>query len=98
MPEINPNQTCLELNCIAYQVAGASTNDGAECSIYKCRCGPLTGADRDGLRRAVTDRALVRLLFHDREVLLASVKLDAGTEGWVGIEGRILATCTAGDA
>ncbi len=83
--------SCLELNCAAYQVTAPSVSHGLQGPIYRQRCAPVSAMDRRSLRRAVVAKTRVRLVFNDSEILLAYVKADEGTEDWVGIEGRILA-------
>ena len=81
---------CLELNCVDYQIAGAAISRGPEGTVYRCRCAPVSAADRRHLRRAVVAKTLVRLVFRDSQILLADVKADEGSDHWIGIEGRIL--------
>ena len=83
-------ETCLELNCAAYQIAAAAISLGPAGGIYTFRCAPVSAADRRRLRRAVVAKTPVRLVFRDSQILLGDVKADEGSDEWVGIEGRIL--------
>jgi hypothetical protein len=88
-------ETCLELNCAAYQIAAAAVSYGpAGDSSYTFRCAPVSAADRRRLRRAVVAKTPVRLVFRDSQILLGDVKVDEGSDQWVGIEGRILVATT----
>lgn len=91
MPTEDDNtETCLELNCAAYQLAAAAISYGPAGDIYTFRCAPVSAADRRRLRRAVVAKTRVRLVFRDSQIMLADVKVDEGSDQWVGIEGRIL--------
>ena len=87
-------ETCLELNCAAYQIAAAAVSYGPAGDIYTFRCAPVSAADRRRLRRAVVAKTRVRLVFRDSQILLGDVKVDEGSDQWVGIEGRILVATT----
>jgi hypothetical protein len=83
-------EACLQLDCGALQRAAASITHGPAGAIHRCRYSPVSAADRRRLRRAVVAKTPVRLVLSDGELLLADVKVEEGSDDWVGIEGRIL--------
>ena len=81
---------CLELDCTAHQLTGASISKSQGDTIFRFCCGSFTEAELATLERALQSHSDVRFLFPNSKVRLGGVHIQRLDVGTVQIGGHVV--------